>query len=123
MAIINIYIFYFIAYISNLFCYGHGHNGSNLHNSCNGLIGCYGHKGLNGFKCCKAYNGPSSCIASIDPNGSYDVFDSMAIKELNGPYSCNGHVGCHGGNGFSYLLLDGCNFSSSFSSCVDSKLL
>ena len=81
MAIINIYIVYFIAYISNNFSYGHGHFVSNLHNSCNGLIGCYGHKGLNGFKYCKAYNGPSSCIASIDPNGSYDVLDLLAINK------------------------------------------
>ena len=102
MAIININLFYVIAYISNQFCYGHGHNGSNLHNSCNGLIGCYGHNGLNGFKCCKAYNGSSSCIASIDPNGSYDVLDLMAIKDLNGH---NSYIGCHGGNGFSDLLL------------------
>ena len=104
MAIINIYIFYFIAYISNQFCYGHGHNGSNLHNRCNGLISCYGHKGLNGLKCCKAYNGSSSCIASIDLNGSYDVLNSMAIKVLNGPNTCNGYIGYRGGNGFSDFL-------------------
>ena len=96
MAIINIYIVYFIAYISNNFSYGHGHNVSNLHNSCNGLIGCYGHKSLNGFKCCKK---------SIGPNGNYNVLDLMAIKDLNCPKSCNGHIGCHGGNGFNDLLL------------------
>ena len=105
MAINNIFIIYFNAYISNKFCYGHGHNGSNLHNSCNALIGSFGHKSLNGLKCCEAYNGSSSCIASIDPNSSYDVLDLMAIKDLNGPNSCNGHIGCHGGNGFNDLLL------------------
>ena len=76
----NIYESYFIAYIRNKCCYGYGHNGSKLHNSFHGHIGCYGHKGLNCFKCCKGFNfssGSSNCIASNDLNGSYDVLVLM----------------------------------------------
>ena len=45
----NIHEFYYIAFISNKYCYGYVHNGSNLQNSYNGHINCYGHKGLIGL--------------------------------------------------------------------------
>ena len=41
----------------------------------------------------------------LGPNGNYNVLDLMAIKDLNCPNSCNGHIGCRGGNGFNDLLL------------------
>ena len=81
----NIFEFYYIAYISNSCCYGYGHNGSNFYNSHNGHIGCYGHTGLNEFKCCKGFNcsnGSSRCIEYNDPNGRFDVMDFMAKKTV-----------------------------------------
>ena len=74
-----------LAYISNQCCYGygHGHNGSNFHKSCNGHIG---HNGLKDFDF-NVSAGSYSCIASDDPIGRVEVTDEMAGQ--NYCYRCN----------------------------------
>ena len=72
------------------------------------VMAYYGHKGLNGFKCCMNYNlssGSCSCISSNDRNGNYDVLELITKNVGNGPNSCNGHIGCYGYNGLTATIL------------------